>query len=97
LLINDYSFQIKFVGKPSYHLGGDFFQDADGTLAQEANSYVKKMIIDYEIFIGPQSLVCYSTIMCYVKYDMLSEYQTSTGGTLKYRKSQVNPIELRIK
>jgi Reverse transcriptase (RNA-dependent DNA polymerase) len=52
LLINDHGFQLKGVGKPSYHLGGDFFRDADGTLAWGANSYVKKMIINYETMFG---------------------------------------------
>jgi hypothetical protein len=34
---------------PSYHLGGDFFRDPDGTLAWGAQSYVKKMLHNYEI------------------------------------------------
>jgi hypothetical protein len=32
-LINEHVFQLKGVGKPSYHLGGDFFRNPDGTLA----------------------------------------------------------------
>ena len=51
-LINDHGFQLKGVGKPSYHLGGDFFRDSDGTLAWGANSYVKKMLVNYETMFG---------------------------------------------
>jgi hypothetical protein len=51
-LINDHNFQLKGVGKPSYHLGGDFFRDADGTLAWGASSYVKKMLGNYETMFG---------------------------------------------
>jgi hypothetical protein len=41
-----YDALLKGVGKPSYHLGGDFFR---GTLAWGAQSYVKKMLHNYEI------------------------------------------------
>jgi hypothetical protein len=33
----------------SYHLGGDFFSDPDGTLAWGAQSYVNKMLGNYKI------------------------------------------------
>jgi hypothetical protein len=48
-LEHKYGYHLKGVGKPTYHLGGDFFRDADGTLAWGAMSYVKKMITHYEI------------------------------------------------
>ena len=51
-MIHQYNFKLKGVGTPSYHLGGDFFRDADGTLAWGATSYVKKMIINYEVMFG---------------------------------------------
>jgi hypothetical protein len=51
-LRNDYGFQLKGVGTPSYHLGGDFYRDPDGTLVWGASSYVKKMLINYEIMFG---------------------------------------------
>jgi hypothetical protein len=51
-LINQYNFKLKGVGTPSYHLGGDFFRDPDGTLAWGAASYVKKIIMNYENMFG---------------------------------------------
>jgi hypothetical protein len=51
-LTTEHSFQLKGVGKPSYHLGGDFFRDSDGTLAWGAQSYVEKMLINYETMFG---------------------------------------------
>jgi hypothetical protein len=49
MFIGKNRFQLKGVAKPSYHLGGDFFHDPDSTLAWGAQSYVKKMIGNYEI------------------------------------------------
>jgi hypothetical protein len=46
-LATDHGFKLKGVGKPSYHLGRDFFCDSDGTLAWGAQSYVEKMLINY--------------------------------------------------
>jgi hypothetical protein len=37
-LINKHGFQLKAVGKPSYHVGGGLFRDADGTFAWGAQS-----------------------------------------------------------
>jgi hypothetical protein len=47
-----YNFKLKGVGEPSYHLGGDFFHDSDGTLAWGAASYVKQMVANYEVVFG---------------------------------------------
>jgi hypothetical protein len=51
-LTKKYNYKLKGVGPPSYHLGGDFFRDPDGTLAWGANSYVKKMLNNYETMFG---------------------------------------------
>jgi hypothetical protein len=39
-----YHFSLAGVRKPSYHLGGNFYRDADGTLAWGAETYIKKML-----------------------------------------------------
>jgi hypothetical protein len=46
-LKNTYHYNLAGVGKPSYHLGGNFFRDADGTLAWGADTYIKKMLANY--------------------------------------------------
>ena len=51
-LTTKYKYKLKGVGSPSYHLGGDFFRDPDGTLAWGASSYIKKMIINYTTMFG---------------------------------------------
>jgi hypothetical protein len=51
-LTKTYYFKLKGVGTPSYHLRGDFFRDPDRTLAWGAASYVKKMVMNYEIMFG---------------------------------------------
>ena len=48
----EHGFKLQGVGKPSYHLGGDFFHDPDGTLAWGALSYVEKLLINYETMFG---------------------------------------------
>ena len=37
-------YKLKGVGEISYHLGGDFFCDPDGTLAWEAKTYCKRVV-----------------------------------------------------
>jgi hypothetical protein len=46
--INDHGLKLKCVGRPKYHLSGDFYRDFDGTLGWGAHSYVSKMLINYE-------------------------------------------------
>jgi hypothetical protein len=42
-----YNYKLAGVGPPSYHLGGNFYRDDDGTLAWGAQTYVKKMLANY--------------------------------------------------
>jgi hypothetical protein len=42
-----YNYTLAGVGPSSYHLGGNFFQDEDGTLAWVAQSYIKKKLSNY--------------------------------------------------
>jgi hypothetical protein len=51
-LINDHKYKLKGVGKPTYHLGGDFFIEKDGTLGWGAGTYCKKLIQEYEAIFG---------------------------------------------
>jgi len=47
-----YGYKLKGVGPPKYHLGGDFFCDDDGTHAWGAQTYIKKMLDNYERMFG---------------------------------------------
>ena len=40
-LEQQYHYKLKGVGDPSYHLGGNFFRDPDGTLAWGAKDYIQ--------------------------------------------------------
>jgi hypothetical protein len=51
-LKSKFGYKLKGVGDPKYHLGGDFFRDNDGTLAWGAESYIKKMLVNYEQMFG---------------------------------------------
>jgi hypothetical protein len=51
-LKNKYNYKLTGVGEPTYHPGGDFYHDPDGTLALGACSYIKKMLTHYEIVFG---------------------------------------------
>ena len=37
---------------PRYHLGGDYYRDADGTLCYGAKTYVARLISNYEMMFG---------------------------------------------
>ena len=52
LLINIHGYKLKGVSEPSYHLGGDFYRDKDGTLAWGAASYITKILENYEQTFG---------------------------------------------
>ena len=47
LLTSVYGYKLKGVGEPSYHLGGDFYRDADSTLVWGAHTYIKRMSSRY--------------------------------------------------
>jgi hypothetical protein len=49
ILVDKYKYKLKGVGPPQYHLGGDFSRDADGTLTWGASTYVKKLLVNYEL------------------------------------------------
>ncbi len=45
-------YKLKGVGEITYHLGGDFYRDPDGTLAWGARTYVKRIINQSEAIFG---------------------------------------------
>jgi hypothetical protein len=47
-----YKLKLKGVDAPSYHLGGDFSRDSDGTYAWGAKTYVKRLVTNYELMFG---------------------------------------------
>jgi Reverse transcriptase (RNA-dependent DNA polymerase) len=51
-LTSKYGYKLKGVGPPKYHLGGDYFRDDDGTQAWGAQTYIKKMLSNYERMFG---------------------------------------------
>jgi hypothetical protein len=51
-LINVHKYKLKGVDKPTYHLGGDFIKDKDGTLRWGVGTYYKKLIQEYERMFG---------------------------------------------
>ena len=46
-LTDTYGYKLKGVGEPDYHLGGNYFWDADGTLAWGAKQYIDKLLENY--------------------------------------------------
>ena len=48
-LEQQYHYKLKGVGDPSYHLGGNFFQDPDGTLAWGAKDYIQQALKNYKL------------------------------------------------
>ena len=51
-LVEEHNYKLKGVGPPEYHLGGNFYRDANGTLAWGAKTYIQKLLKNYEIMFG---------------------------------------------
>jgi len=44
-----YGYILKGTGEPTYHLGGDFFKDPDGTLVWGAKTYIKRLLDNVQL------------------------------------------------
>jgi hypothetical protein len=53
---------LKDVGKPTYHLGGDFFRSKDVSLGWGAGTYCKKLIQEYERMFGQKPKEYFSSL-----------------------------------
>jgi hypothetical protein len=54
ILRTKYNFKLKGVGRPEYHLGGDFGRDPDGVLYWGSKTYIAKLLANYErLYNGP--------------------------------------------
>ncbi|MEM1010203.1 MAG: reverse transcriptase domain-containing protein, partial [Myxococcota bacterium] len=47
-----HDYKLKGVGPPSYHLGGDFFRDSDGCLCYGAQTYIRRMVENFQHLFG---------------------------------------------
>ena len=72
-LTSKYKYILKGVGPPTYHLGGDFGRDPDGTLFWGAKSYIDKMLSNYERMFGSLPKKC----SCPIQKDDNPELDTS--------------------
>ena len=52
LMSDPWNYKLKGVEEPRYHLGGDFFRDKDGTFCYGAQTYVKRLVKNYEVLFG---------------------------------------------
>ena len=55
-------FIMKGVGKPTYHLGTDFFRDDDGTLCLGSQTYSKQLCSSFESLYGEQPKTFFSPL-----------------------------------
>jgi hypothetical protein len=60
-LVEVYKLKLKGVGPPKYHLGGDFFYDADGTLAWGATTYINRLVDNCKIMFDGEEIRPYSS------------------------------------
>jgi hypothetical protein len=52
VLKDEYKFKLKGTGDITFHLGCDFFREADGTLCMAPRKYIEKMLDNYERMFG---------------------------------------------
>ncbi len=55
-----WNYKLKGVEEPRYHLGGDFFRDKDGTFCYGAQTYVKRLVHQYELTFGEKPTDAFS-------------------------------------
>ena len=55
-------FTMKGIGKPTYHLGTDFFCNADGTLCLSSQTYSKRLCSSFESLYGEQPKTFFSPL-----------------------------------
>jgi hypothetical protein len=91
-LTNEHGFKLKGVGTPSYHLGGDFFRDPDGTLAWGAASYVKKMLLNYEVMFGEKPKE-HSSPMCERDHPELDKTEELDEVGIKQYQSLIGALQ----
>jgi hypothetical protein len=94
-LLNKHGFKPKGVGIPSYHLGGDFFRDPDGTLAWGAQIYVKKMLHNYEIIFEGKPKV-YTTPMAEKDHPELDTSDLLDSTSIKQYQSLIGALHWLI-
>ena len=54
ILKQEHKFKLKGTGAISFHLGCDFFWDADGVLCYQPKKYIQKCLDNYERIFGSQ-------------------------------------------
>ena len=54
ILVKKYNYKLKGVGPISYHLGGDFGREKDGTLYWGAETYITKILDNYKRWFGSE-------------------------------------------
>ena len=54
VLEQEHKFKLKGTGVISFHLGCDFFRDADGVLCYQPKKYIQKCLDNYEHVFGSQ-------------------------------------------
>ena len=52
LKADPWNYKLKGVEEPKYHLGGDFFRDKDGTFCYGAQTYVRRLVKNYNVMFG---------------------------------------------
>ena len=91
-LKDEHGFKLKGVGKPSYHLGQDFFCDHDGSLAWGAQSYVEKKLIKYETKFGSKPKE-YSTPMAKKDHQELDNSELLDDLGIKQYQSLIKALQ----
>ena len=49
---NAHNYSLKNVGLPKYHLSANYYRDTDGTLCMGAQTYVKRLLKNFELLYG---------------------------------------------
>ena len=84
-LTSKYKYKLKGVGDPSYHLGGDFYRDPDGTLAWGAKSYIKRLSQNYSLMFGEEPKPASSPLVANDSPELDTSAELDNEGTKRFQ------------
>ena len=80
-----WNYKLKNVEEPTYHLGGDFFCDTDGTFCYGAKTYVKRLILNYKLMFGELPTEAHSPMDKDCKPELDTSMELGPDGIQKYQ------------
>ena len=80
-----YKYKLKGVGPPKYHLGGDFYEDPDGTLVWGAKSYIDRLLTNFKLMFGEDPKIASSPLVQGDSLELDESLELDQNGIKQYQ------------